>query len=187
MAQDQNHLIWLDMEMTGLDPQNDRIIELALVITDGHLNVVAESPAWAVHQDDAVLDAMDDWNKGTHGRSGLIDRVKASTQSVDDVQKAAMEFLAEWVPQRASPMCGNSICQDRRFMARWMPELETWFHYRNLDVSTLKELCKRWQPEIHRQFKKAGQTYCAGRYSRVDRRTQVLSRTLFFARAFRPA
>lgn len=156
MPQDQNHLIWLDMEMTGLDPQNDRIIELAMVITDGNLNIVAESQAWVVHQADAVLDAMDDWNKGTHGRSGLIDKVKASTLSVEAVQQAALDFLAEWVPQRASPMCGNSICQDRRFMARWMPELETWFHYRNLDVSTLKELCKRWQPEIHRQFKKQG-------------------------------
>ncbi|WP_432719891.1 oligoribonuclease [Jeongeupia wiesaeckerbachi] len=151
---DQNNLIWLDMEMTGLDPQNDKIIELAIVITDSQLNTVAESPAWAVHQPDAVLDAMDDWNKSTHGRSGLIDRIKASTLSVEAVEAEALAFIQQYVPQRTSPMCGNSICQDRRFMARWMPKLEVWFHYRNLDVSTLKELCKRWQPDVHRQFKK---------------------------------
>ncbi|GAA5787109.1 oligoribonuclease [Chitiniphilus shinanonensis] len=156
MPQDQNHLIWLDMEMTGLDPQQDRIIELAIVITDSNLNIVAESPVWAVHQSDAVLDGMDDWNKGTHGRSGLIDRVKQSTLDEAAVTAQALEFLALHVPKNASPMCGNSICQDRRFMARWMPELETWFHYRNLDVSTLKELCRRWRPEVHRMFKKQG-------------------------------
>ncbi|GGP26141.1 oligoribonuclease [Silvimonas amylolytica] len=156
MAQDQNNLLWLDMEMTGLDPDNDRIIELAIVVTDSHLNILAESPSWAVHQPDSVLDAMDDWNKGTHGRSGLIDRIKASTLSVADVEREALAFVQQYVPQRTSPMCGNSICQDRRFMARGMPQLEEWFHYRNLDVSTLKELCKRWQPEIARQFKKQG-------------------------------
>lgn len=156
MAQDPNHLLWLDMEMTGLDPDNDRIIELAIVVTDSQLNIVEESPSWAVHQPDSVLDAMDDWNKGTHGRSGLIDRIKASSLTVADVEREALAFVAQYVPKSASPMCGNSICQDRRFMARGMPELETWFHYRNLDVSTLKELCKRWQPEIHRQFKKQG-------------------------------
>ncbi|WP_028452044.1 oligoribonuclease [Chitinilyticum aquatile] len=169
MAQDQNNLIWLDMEMTGLDPQNDKIIELAIVITDGNLNTVAESPSWVVHQPDAVLDAMDEWNKGTHGRSGLIDRVKASTLSAADVEAAALAFISEHVPRLTSPMCGNSICQDRRFMARWMPKLEDWFHYRNLDVSTLKELCKRWTPEIHRQFKKQGKhTALADIYESID-------------------
>ncbi|UXY13939.1 oligoribonuclease [Chitiniphilus purpureus] len=156
MAQDQNHLIWLDMEMTGLDPMNDRIIELAIVITDSQLNVVAEAPVWVVHQADEVLDGMDDWNKSTHSRSGLIERVRQSTLGEEAVATLALAFLEEHVPKGASPMCGNSICQDRRFMARWMPQLEAWFHYRNLDVSTLKELCKRWQPEVYRQFKKQG-------------------------------
>ena len=156
MAQDQNNLIWLDMEMTGLNPDSDRIIELAVVITDSQLNIVAESPVYAVHQPDSVLDGMDDWNKSTHGRSGLTERVRASTLTEEEVSAKMLEFLREYVPQGISPMCGNSIGQDRRFMARHMPELEAYFHYRNLDVSTLKELCKRWKPEIARGVVKKG-------------------------------
>ena len=156
MPQDPNHLIWLDMEMTGLNPDSDRIIEVAMIITDSQLNVVAESPVIAVHQPDAVLDAMDDWNKNTHGKSGLIDRVKASTISEAAAEAQLLDFLAQHVPARKSPMCGNSICQDRRFMARWMPQLEEHFHYRNLDVSTLKELCRRWRPEIAKGVVKKG-------------------------------
>ncbi|HNN45975.1 MAG TPA: oligoribonuclease [Azospira sp.] len=154
MAQDANNLIWLDMEMTGLDPDRDRVIELAMVVTDARLETLAESPVWTVHQSDAVLDAMDDWNKKTHGRSGLIERVRASTTDEAAVAAEAMAFVAEWVGKRVSPMCGNSICQDRRFMARYMPELEAYFHYRNLDVSTLKELCRRWKPEVAKGFEK---------------------------------
>ena len=156
MAQDQNALVWLDMEMTGLDPDRDRIIELAMVITNSQLEVIAESAVWAVHQADAVLDAMDDWNRKTHGKSGLIERVKASPLAEADVEVQALDFLKRHVPTGKSPMCGNSICQDRRFMARHMPKLEPYFHYRNLDVSTLKELCKRWTPEIAKGVKKGG-------------------------------
>jgi oligoribonuclease len=142
------------MEMTGLDPDNDRIIEVAVIVTDSHLNVLAEGPVFAIHQPDEVLDRMDAWNKGTHGRSGLIDRVKASTVTEADAEKALIDFLKNFVPSGKSPMCGNSICQDRRFMARGMPKLEAFFHYRNLDVSTLKELCKRWKPDVAGGFKK---------------------------------
>jgi oligoribonuclease len=156
MAQDQNNLVWLDMEMTGLDPDRDHVIEVAMVITDSQLNVVAEGPVIAVHQPDSVLDAMDEWNTNTHGRSGLTDRVRAST--IDEAAASAiyLEWLKQYVPTRTSPMCGNSICQDRRFMARWMPELEAWFHYRNLDVSTLKELARRWHPEVFKGVQKRG-------------------------------
>ena len=156
MAQDQNHLIWVDMEMTGLVPESDHILEVAVVITDSALNTVAEGPVLVVHQDNAILDAMDDWNKNTHGRSGLIDRVKSSVLNDAQVEAQMIAFLQEHVPSGASPMCGNSICQDRRFMARWMPRLESYFHYRNLDVSTLKELVKRWKPEIAKGLKKHG-------------------------------
>ena len=156
MAQDANKLIWLDMEMTGLDPQNDRIIEVAMVVTDNDLNVLAQSEVYAVHQDDAVLNAMDEWNTRTHGNSGLTARVRASTLSEADVEVALIAFMAEHVPARTSPMCGNSIGQDRRFMARWMPKLEAYFHYRNLDVSTVKELCKRWQPDVAKGVVKKG-------------------------------
>jgi oligoribonuclease len=141
------NLVWVDMEMTGLDPDGDRIIEVAAVVTDADLNILAEGPVFAIHQSDETLDKMDNWNKGTHGRSGLIDRVKAEDQLI--------AFLKQWVPAGKSPMCGNSICQDRRFMARGMPKLEAFFHYRNLDVSTLKELCRRWKPELATGFKKA--------------------------------
>ena len=148
------NLVWIDMEMTGLDPDKDRIIEVAAVVTDPDLTILAEGPVFAIHQSDALLDGMEAWNKGTHGRSGLIDRVKAST--VTEVQASAelITFLKKYVPAGKSPMCGNSICQDRRFMVRGMPELEAFFHYRNLDVSTLKELCKRWKPELAAGFKK---------------------------------
>lgn len=148
------NLVWVDMEMTGLEPDTDRIIEVAVVVTDAHLNILAEGPVFAIHQSDEILDGMDAWNKGTHGRSGLIDRVKASTVTEADAEKALIDFLKNFVPSGKSPMCGNTICQDRRFMARGMPKLEAFFHYRNLDVSTLKELCKRWKPEIATGFKK---------------------------------
>jgi oligoribonuclease len=156
MAQDQNNLIWLDMEMTGLTPETDRIIEVAVVITDSNLETVAEGPVLVVHQTDAVLDGMDNWNKSTHAKSGLIDKVKASTLDERAVELRLLDFLKLHVPKGVSPMCGNSICQDRRFMARWMPQLESWFHYRNLDVSTLKELCKRWKPELAKGMVKHG-------------------------------
>lgn len=148
MAQDANNLIWLDMEMTGLNPDSDRIIEMAVVVTNSQLEVVAESPVLVVHQADAVLDAMDDWNKSTHGRSGLVEKVKAAILNESQAEEQMLGFVQQYVPARTSPLCGNSICQDRRFLARWMPTLEQYFHYRNLDVSTLKELAKRWKPEI---------------------------------------
>ena len=151
---DQN-LVWIDLEMTGLSPERDRIIEIAVIVTDAHLGQRAEGPVLAIHQSDATLDAMDAWNKGTHGRSGLIDRVKASTIDEAAASAQVIEFLKRYVPAGKSPMCGNSICQDRRFLANHMPELEAFFHYRNLDVSTLKELAKRWKPEIMAGFKKA--------------------------------
>jgi len=153
-SSDQN-LVWIDLEMTGLVPETDRIIEIAVVVTDAQLGNRTEGPVFAIHQSDATLDAMDAWNKGTHGRSGLIDRVKASTIDEADAEAQVIEFLRRYVPKNVSPMCGNSICQDRRFLARTMPRLEAFFHYRNLDVSTLKELAKRWKPEILAGFKKA--------------------------------
>lgn len=152
-ANDQN-LVWIDLEMTGLFPDKDRIIEIAVIVTDPQLTVRVEGPVLAIHQSDATLDAMDAWNKGTHGRSGLIDRVKASTIDEAQAQEMVIEFLKSYIPARKSPMCGNSICQDRRFLANYMPALEDFFHYRNLDVSTLKELAKRWKPEIMAGFKK---------------------------------
>jgi len=150
------NLVWIDMEMTGLDPDRDRVIELAAIVTDANLNVLAEGPVLVVHQPDDVLDAMDAWNKGTHGRSGLIDRVKASVFSELAVEAELVAWLSQHVPAGASPMCGNSICQDRRFLARHMPRLEAFFHYRNLDVSTLKELARRWRPELLGGFAKHG-------------------------------
>jgi len=148
------NLVWVDMEMTGLDPDKDRIIEIAVIVTDSNLNILGEGPVFAIHQPDEVLDSMDAWNKGTHGRSGLIERVKASTVTEADAEATLIDFLRQHVPNGKSPMCGNSICQDRRFMARGMPKLEAFFHYRNLDVSTLKELCRRWKPELINGFKK---------------------------------
>jgi len=154
MPADQNNLIWIDMEMTGLTPDSDRIIEIALLVTDAQLNVLAEGPVLVVHQPDEVLAAMDSWNTGVHGKSGLVDKVKASRLDEAAVEARMLEFLAPHVPAGASPMCGNSICQDRRFLARSMPRLEAYFHYRNLDVSTLKELVKRWKPEVAKGLKK---------------------------------
>jgi oligoribonuclease len=155
MALNPTHLLWLDMEMTGLSPETDCIIELAIVVTDADLNTVAEGPVLAIHQSDEVMNAMDNWNKGTHGKSGLIERVKASQLNEAEAEAQMLEFVKQHVPARTSPMCGNSICQDRRFMARCMPQLEAFFHYRNLDVSTLKELAKRWRPGLSEAFKKA--------------------------------
>ena len=150
-----DNLIWLDMEMSGLLPDSDRILELAVVVTDAELNVLGESPVLVIHQSDAVLDGMDAWNKGTHGRSGLIEKVKASTLDEAEATTQMIAYLKQFVPAGKSPMCGNSICQDRRFMARYMPDLETYFHYRNLDVSVFKELARRWKPTIYSGFKKA--------------------------------
>jgi len=148
MPQDANHLIWIDMEMSGLDPDSDRILEVALVVTDSALNTVAEGPVLVVRQPDAVLAAMDDWNRSTHAKSGLTEKVKAATLTEPQAEARLLAFLAEHVPAKASPMCGNSVHQDRRFLARYMPALEAHFLYRNLDVSTLKELAKRWKPAI---------------------------------------
>ncbi len=156
MAQNQNYLVWLDMEMTGLNPDTDRIIEVAMVVTDANLDTIGESPVVVVHQPDSILDGMDAWNKSTHGKSGLIDKVRASKLDEATAEAQLLAFLKDHVPERVSPMCGNSICQDRRFMARWMPQLEAWFHYRNLDVSTLKELARRWKPEVANGVKKHG-------------------------------
>jgi oligoribonuclease len=156
MQKDQQNLIWIDLEMTGLEPQSDSIIEIATVITDKNLNILAEGPVIAIHQSSAKLDAMDDWNQKHHGQSGLIDRIKASQIDEQGAEQETITFLEKWVPKGASPMCGNSICQDRRFMARCMPELEAFFHYRNLDVSTVKELAARWVPSLANGFKKKG-------------------------------
>jgi oligoribonuclease len=150
----ENHLVWLDMEMTGLDPEKERIIEVAIVVTDSNLETVAEGPTLVIHQSDEQLDAMDSWNKSTHGRTGLIDKVKASTLTEAQAEEQLLEFLKQYVPAGKSPLCGNSISQDRRFMFKYMPKLEEFFHYRNVDVSTLKELCKRWQPEVYKGFQK---------------------------------
>jgi oligoribonuclease len=146
--QNANNLVWVDMEMTGLDPDGDRVIEIATIVTDSDLTTLAEGPVIAIHQSDAVLAAMDEWNTTHHTRSGLVDRVKASAHDEQRAARETIDFLEQWVPRGASPMCGNTICQDRRFMARHMPELEAWFHYRNLDVSTLKILMQRWRPEL---------------------------------------
>ena len=156
MSQDKNNLIWIDLEMTGLDTVNDVIIEIATVVTDKDLNKLAEGPVIAIHQPDNVLDGMDDWNQSHHGSSGLVKRVKESGYSAVQAEAETIAFLEKYVPKGASPMCGNSICQDRRFMAREMPILEDYFHYRNLDVSTLKELAARWKPEVLDQLNKKG-------------------------------
>lgn len=150
-----NNLIWLDMEMSGLLPDSDRILELAAVVTDAELNVLGQSPVLVIHQSDTVLDSMDNWNKGTHGRSGLTEKVRASILTEAQATEQMIAFLKPYVGAGKSPMCGNSICQDRRFMARYMPDLEAFFHYRNLDVSVFKELARRWKPEIYSGFKKA--------------------------------
>jgi oligoribonuclease len=156
MNKHPDNLIWIDLEMTGLDPENDRIIEIATIVTDAQLTILAEGPVLAIHQSEEVLAKMDEWNQRQHGGSGLLQRVRES--SVDEAQAVAMTlaFLEQYLEKRKSPMCGNSICQDRRFLVRYMPELEVFFHYRNLDVSTLKELARRWRPEVYSGLKKAG-------------------------------
>ena len=154
LALHESNLLWVDMEMTGLNPETDRIIEVAVVMTDAQVRVRVEGPVLVVHQSAEVMDGMDAWNKGTHGRSGLIAKVAASTLNEAQAEQELLDFIARYVPAGKSPMCGNSICQDRRFMARGMPRLEAYFHYRNLDVSTLKELAKRWRPDVSAAFKK---------------------------------
>ena len=157
---DDHNLVWIDLEMTGLLPDTDRIIEIAVVVTDAELGRRTEGPVLAIHQSEQTLGAMDAWNTATHGRSGLTDRVRASTVDEAEAERQVIEFVQRYVRKNTSPMCGNSICQDRRFLAKDMPQLEAWFHYRNLDVSTLKELARRWKPEILAGFKKA-QTHTA--------------------------
>ena len=148
MAQDPNALIWIDMEMSGLNPETDRVLEVAIVITDAQLNIITEAPVLVVHQSDAVLDAMDNWNQSTHKKSGLIDRVRASTLTEADVEERMIAFLSQHVASGVSPLCGNSVHQDRRFLVRYLPKLDAYFHYRLIDVSTLKELARRWKPEV---------------------------------------
>ncbi len=152
-----DYLVWIDLEMTGLKPETDRIIEMAVIVTDANLDIVSEGPVIAIHQPDEVLDAMDDWNKRTHGASGLIERVRESSYTAESAEKRVLEVLNVLVEPNTSPMCGNSICQDRRFLARHMPNLEKFFHYRNLDVSTLKELARRWAPSVLSGFVKHGE------------------------------
>lgn len=154
LAKSDQNLVWLDCEMTGLDPERDRLIEIAVIVTGPNLEPRIEGPVLVIHQSDAQLDLMDAWNKGTHGKSGLTDKVKASTTTEADAEQQILDFLAKYVPKQASPMCGNSISQDRRFLVKYMPRLEAFFHYRNLDVSTLKELARRWRPEVYTSFKK---------------------------------
>ena len=179
MTQDANNLIWIDLEMTGLDTASDHIIEIATIVTDGQLNILAEGPVLAIHQPDAVMNAMDEWNTRQHGQSGLTERVRNSTLSVQDAERETIAFLEQYVPASASPMCGNSICQDRRFMARCMPDLERYFHYRNLDVSSIKELVKRWSPNIAGGFKK-NSTHLALDDTRDSIRELVYYREYFF-------
>ncbi|MBU0589657.1 MAG: oligoribonuclease [Gammaproteobacteria bacterium] len=154
LAKSDQNLVWLDCEMTGLEPEVERIIEIAVVVTGPNLEPRIEGPVLVIHQSDELLDKMDAWNKGTHGRSGLIDKVKTSTVTEAEAEAQVIEFMAKYVPKNGTPMCGNTIGQDRRFLAKYMPKLEAYFHYRNLDVSTLKELAKRWRPEIYSAFKK---------------------------------
>ena len=165
----ETNFVWVDMEMTGLNPDSDRVIEIAVVVTDADLDVIAEGPVLAIHQEERILLGMDSWNTATHGRSGLTERVRVSDVDEETATDRLLAFLAPLVPRGKAPMCGNSICQDRRFMARWMPRLEAWFHYRNLDVSTLKELARRWKPEIVRSFeKKSRHEALADIYESID-------------------
>ena len=154
LAKNDQNLVWLDCEMTGLDPDNERLIEIAVVITGPNLEPRIEGPVLVIHQSDALLDKMDNWNKGTHGKSGLIDKVKASTLSEAEAEAEILTFLKKYVPKATSPLCGNTISQDRRFLVKYMPKLDAFFHYRNIDVSTFKELAKRWRPEVYKSFKK---------------------------------
>ncbi len=154
MPQDPNALVWIDLEMTGLDPDKDLIIEIATIVTDAHLNIVAEGPVLAIHQSDEVLNGMDEWNTRTHGKTGLTERVRNTTTTVEEAEQQTIDFISQYCVRNKSPLCGNTICQDRRFMFRHMPKLEAWVHYRNLDVSVLKELAKRWRPEVLDGFEK---------------------------------
>jgi oligoribonuclease len=155
LAKSDQNLVWVDCEMSGLDPEKERLLEIAVVITGPNLQPRIEGPVLVIHQSDALLDGMDAWNKGTHGKSGLINKVKASTLTEQEAERQVLEFVARYVPKSASPLCGNTISQDRRFLVKYMPKLEAWLHYRNLDVSTLKELAKRWKPAVYSSFKKA--------------------------------
>ena len=155
LPKSEQNLVWLDCEMTGLEPETDRLLEIAVIVTGPNLEPRVEGPVFAIHQSDAQLDQMDAWNKGTHGKSGLIDKVRASTITEAEAEQQIIDFLSQYVPKGTAPMCGNSIGQDRRFLVKYMPRLEAFFHYRNLDVSTLKELAKRWKPEAYSSFKKA--------------------------------
>lgn len=166
---DENNLVWVDMEMSGLNPDTDRVLEIAVIVTDSQLEVLAEGPVVVLHQSERVLAAMDAWNTATHARSGLVERVRASRTDEEAAQRQVLDFLQTLVPPGKSPLCGNSICQDRRFMARWLPQLEAYFHYRNLDVSTLKELARRWKPEVYRAFeKKSRHEALADIYESID-------------------
>jgi oligoribonuclease len=177
-----DHLVWIDLEMTGLKPEADTIIEIATVVTDRELAIVADGPVFAIHQDEDVLARMDDWNQRQHGSSGLLARVRASRTTMAEAQQRTLEFLAPLVAAGSSPMCGNSICQDRRFLARWMPELERFFHYRNRDVSTLKELARRWAPPVADSFVKQG-THLA----HADIHESIRELRHYRARLFAPA
>jgi len=155
LAKSDQNLVWIDCEMSGLDPEKERLLEIAVVVTGPTLQPRIEGPVLVIHQSDALLGSMDAWNKGTHGKSGLIDKVKASTLTEEQAERQLLEFIGRYVPKSASPLCGNTISQDRRFLVKYMPKLEAWLHYRNLDVSTLKELAKRWKPDVYNGFKKA--------------------------------
>jgi len=179
MAVDENNLIWIDLEMTGLEPQQDQIIEIATVVTDANLKILAQGPVVAIHQPDEALRAMDDWNTRHHAASGLTQRVQQSSSNMGDAERETLEFLRAYVAPGKSPMCGNSICQDRRFMARCMPELEAYFHYRNLDVSSIKELVMRWSPELAKGFKKSS-THLALDDTRDSIREMLYYREHFF-------
>ncbi len=179
MQQDSKNLVWIDLEMTGLDTTSDLIIEIATVVTDGQLNILAEGPVLAIHQSNDALNGMDEWNTRQHGKSGLVERVRKSTLSEQQAERQTIDFLSQYVDKGVSPMCGNSICQDRRFMARCMPELEAYFHYRNLDVSTIKELVMRWSPDLAKGFKKGG-THLALDDTRDSIREMLYYREHFF-------
>lgn len=186
MPANSDNLIWIDLEMTGLDTLNDEIIEIATIVTDKELNILAEGPTLAVRQPDHVLAKMDDWNTRQHTSSGLVDRVSSSSHNLSSAEKLTLEFLEDWVPKGDSPMCGNSICQDRRFLARQMPTLEAYFHYRNLDVSTIKELARRWAPKIANGFSKKS-SHLAMDDIRDSIEELLYYRKSFFAEEFRCA
>jgi oligoribonuclease len=182
MTAKSDNLVWIDLEMTGLDPDRDRIIEIATIVTDSHLRILAEGPVIAIHHPEAVLECMDEWNRTTHGGSGLLERVRCSEATAQDAERATLDFLAVHAVPGASPMCGNSICQDRRFLARGMPDLEKFFHYRNLDVSTIKELARRWAPEVLAGFEKTSQHLALADIRESIEELEHYRRTLFRVR-----